>query len=349
MEIRIEPYPSLKSAFKGVFRFVLPVRIRSFLYISKQFQAVEDCKEKAHMQTNQWKTASAQLLKHWNRSGISQFPAGSPHSVAAATAWLGEHASTIFEESEPPNTISASVVNESGPVPPATLIPDQQSDKKKSADKWTHQSETPSRSLGKWNSPSMAILDRQGVLDSLNDQVIACRKCEEIVCRRQRTVFGVGATSARVVMFGEAPGAEEDRVGEPFVGAAGQLLDKILVASGLKREDVYIVNALKCRPPNNRTPTDAEIENCRPFFENQLETIQPEYIVCWGSVAVRAVLGSTDSVGRLRGKFHSFRGAKVLVTYHPAYLLRAPDAKKLTWEDMKMLMKDMGIAIPAKG
>lgn len=149
-------------------------------------------------------------------------------------------------------------------------------------------------------------------------------------------------------MFGEAPGADEDRIGEPFVGAAGQLLDKILVASGLKRSEVYILNALKCRPPNNRTPTETEIENCRPFFESQLEAIQPEYIVCWGAIAVRAVLGSTDSVGRLRGKFHAYRGAKVLVTYHPSYLLRTPDAKKLTWEDMKMLMMDMGISLPGK-
>lgn len=301
------------------------------------------------MQRNQWKTTSAQLLKHWNRSGISQFPVGSLQSVAAATAWLEANASTLFDEYELPNSNSASVVNESGPVPPAIPMLDHQADEEKLAEpQTTIQPETRSKSLGNWNSPSFAIIERQGVLDSLNEQVITCRKCEEIVCRRQRTVFGVGAINARVVMFGEAPGAEEDRVGEPFVGAAGQLLDKILVASGLKRQDVYIVNALKCRPPNNRTPTDAEIENCRPFFENQLETIRPEYIVCWGSVAVRAVLGSTDSVGRLRGKFHSFRGAKVLVTYHPAYLLRNPDAKKLTWEDMKMLMKDIGIAIPAK-
>jgi len=149
-------------------------------------------------------------------------------------------------------------------------------------------------------------------------------------------------------MFGEAPGAEEDRVGEPFVGPAGQLLDKILSSSGLKKPEVYIVNALKCRPPNNRTPTDSEIENCRPFFEAQLETIQPEFIVCWGAVAVRAVLGSTESIGRLRGKFHNYRGAKVLVTYHPAYLLRTPDAKKLTWEDMKMLMREMGSPIPVR-
>jgi DNA polymerase len=147
-------------------------------------------------------------------------------------------------------------------------------------------------------------------------------------------------------MFGEAPGADEDRTGEPFVGAEGQLLDKILIASSLKRDEVYIMNSLKCRPPNNRTPVDSEIDNCRPFFESQLETIQPEYIVCWGSIAVRAILKSTESVGRLRGKFHSYRGAKVMVTYHPAYLLRNPDAKKLTWEDMKMLMREIGIKVP---
>jgi DNA polymerase len=203
-------------------------------------------------------------------------------------------------------------------------------------------------SIGVWNTKPLTILERESEFNALNSQVMACRKCDEIVCRRQRTVFGVGSLNAKVVMFGEAPGADEDRVGEPFVGAAGQLLDKILVASGLKRQEVYIINALKCRPPNNRTPTDVEIENCRPFFEAQLEAIQPQYIVCWGAVAVRSVLGSTDSVGRLRGKFHAFRGAKVMVTYHPSYLLRTPDAKKLTWEDMKMLMKDMGIPIPGK-
>ncbi len=209
----------------------------------------------------------------------------------------------------------------------------------------------PAESLGTpgtWHSKTLDVSSRALQLHELNEQVKACRKCEDIVCRRQQTVFGVGATQARVVMFGEAPGADEDRVGEPFVGAAGQLLDKILAASGLHRPDVYILNALKCRPPNNRTPTELEIENCRPFFESQLEAIQPEYIVCWGAVAVRAVLRSTESVGRLRGKFHAFRGAKVMVTYHPAYLLRNPDAKRLTWDDMKMLIKEMGMQIPTK-
>ena len=307
------------------------------------------------MQRNQWTTACTQLLRHWSRSGIHQVGASTPQSIALAAGWLEQNSDCLTDEVSTdacdemsPSAGSATVVSmahsdsvtlvkESSPVP-TTL-------------KALMTSQSPAvvtRGDGKWRTRPLPIEDRQIAFDSLNEQVIACRKCEDIVCRRQRTVFGVGAVNARVVMFGEAPGAEEDRVGEPFVGAAGQLLDKILIASGLKRPDVYIVNALKCRPPNNRTPTDAEIENCRPFFESQLETIQPEYIVCWGSVAVRAVLDSTESVGRLRGRFHAYRGAKVLVTYHPAYLLRTPDAKKLTWEDMKMLMKDMGVPLPGK-
>lgn len=317
------------------------------------------------MHRNQWKTASVQLLKHWSRSGVSQIPVGTSISVAAAGSWLEENDSVVFDDEgsatsslgsfvldvKPSNTspsFTASTATESPTAPAIAELMLPAKVGSVALPTTTKKLAISGVNVGQWNAPPTAIPDRQGVLDSLNAQVIACCKCEEIVCRRQRTVFGVGAINARVVMFGEAPGADEDRVGEPFVGAAGQLLDKILVASGLKRADVYIVNALKCRPPNNRTPTDAEIENCRPFFETQLETIQPEYIVCWGSVAVRAVLGSTDSVGRLRGKFHSFRGAKVLVTYHPAYLLRTPDAKKLTWEDMKMLMQDMGIPIPTR-
>ena len=330
------------------------------------------------MQRNQWKAASAQLLKHWSRSGISQLPTSTAESHSVAASWLETHASLVFETPESANPrVNADVSSDSQVAPPiaANLVaepsPQRQSvpftpqavaepTLKSVAEPKTLAipsssprstspiSTTQPGSAGTWNSKSLPILERQVAFDALNAQVIACRKCEEIVCRRQRTVFGVGALNARVVMFGEAPGADEDRLGEPFVGAAGQLLDKILVASGLKRPEVYILNSLKCRPPNNRTPAESEIENCRPFFEAQLETIQPEYIVCWGAVAVRAVLGSTDSVGRLRGKFHFYRGAQVLVTYHPSYLLRTPDAKKLTWEDMKMLLKDMGLPIPGK-
>ncbi len=285
------------------------------------------------MQRNQLRTASEQLLKHWQRSGISQIPSNTPQSDATTAAWLNLNASILFDETElaiepdsPSRVVStmATIVQEPEPITQSNLA------------------------VAKWETNVLPTPDRTNFFSELNDQVTACRKCEDIVCRRQRTVFGVGSLNARVVMFGEAPGADEDRVGEPFVGAAGQLLDKILVACGLNRSEVYILNALKCRPPNNRTPTEIEIENCRPYFESQLETLQPEYIVCWGSVAVRAVLRSTESVGRLRGKFHAFRGAKVMVTYHPAYLLRNPDAKRLTWDDMKLLIKDMGLQIPGK-
>lgn len=177
-------------------------------------------------------------------------------------------------------------------------------------------------------------------------KVEACRLCHELACQRKQTVFGVGPLTTRFVMVGEAPGAEEDRIGDPFVGPAGQLLDKILIATGIPRDQVYILNTIKCRPPGNRVPSDSESENCRPFLEAQLEILQPDYIVCWGAVAVRAILGTTESIGRLRGRFHWYKKSKVLVTYHPSYLLRAPEAKKLTWEDMKTLMRELGTLKP---
>lgn len=183
-------------------------------------------------------------------------------------------------------------------------------------------------------------------LEILQEEVCGCTRCPELVASRTQTVFGVGNPQARLCFFGEAPGADEDRQGEPFVGKAGQLLTKILEACSLRREDIYILNTLRCRPPKNRNPLPEEIANCRPFFERQLEVIQPEFICCLGAVAARALLETTTPVGKLRGKFHEFRGAKVLVTYHPAYLLRNPSMKRETWEDMKLLMREMGIPLP---
>jgi DNA polymerase len=148
-----------------------------------------------------------------------------------------------------------------------------------------------------------------------------------------------------VVLFGEAPGADEDRTGRPFVGAAGQLLDKIIAASKLQREDLFIMNTLKCRPPGNRTPEEAEIASCRGFFERQFELLRPEFVVCLGAVAAKSLLQTQASIGQLRGKFHSYRGAQVVVTYHPAYLLRNPEMKKHTWSDMQMLMRALGIPV----
>lgn len=196
---------------------------------------------------------------------------------------------------------------------------------------------------------ALASAERPEALRILSDEVAACTKCQSLVGSRTRTVFGVGNPDARLVFFGEAPGADEDRLGEPFVGKAGQLLTKIIEACTLTRDDVYIMNVVKCRPPANRNPTPDEANNCRSFFQRQLEIIRPEFICCLGAIATSTLLDTTLSVGRLRGKFHDWNGVKVMVTYHPAYLLRNADAKKLVWSDMKMLISEMGIQLPKKG
>jgi DNA polymerase len=196
-------------------------------------------------------------------------------------------------------------------------------------------------------SDNLTREERIKALDGLNAQVKACTRCLELVANRTQTVFGVGNPMARLCFFGEAPGADEDAQGEPFVGRAGQLLNKIIEACTLKREDVYILNVLRCRPPGNRNPTLEEATNCRPLFERQIEIINPEFIVCLGSIAASNLLNQNLAIGKLRGRFHDYRGAKVVVTYHPAYLLRNPAAKKYVWDDMKMLMREMGIPVPA--
>lgn len=190
---------------------------------------------------------------------------------------------------------------------------------------------------------------RAAAMEAMNSgEVKGCKLCRELAAYRTQTVFGVGNVTPRVVLFGEAPGADEDKKGEPFVGRAGQLLNKIIEACTWKREDVYILNTLKCRPPDNRPPEPTELANCRPFWERQLEILQPEYIVCLGTHAAQSLLETDTSIGRLRSKFFTYRGSKVIATYHPSYLLRSPDAKKLVWDDMQMLLKDMGVELPKK-
>ncbi|MEL7499835.1 MAG: uracil-DNA glycosylase [Planctomycetota bacterium] len=197
--------------------------------------------------------------------------------------------------------------------------------------------------------PAASSRPRQADLKVINDEVASCTKCSVLAGARNCTVFGVGNPQARLVLIGEAPGEQEDKTGEPFVGAAGQLLDKMLAACGLNRQEhVYILNAVKCRPPQNRNPKPDELENCWGYAQRQLEFIQPEFICCLGSVAARTVLQTTQSVGRLRKQFHRYRDSKVIVTYHPSYLLRTTSAKKHAWEDMKLLMREMGIDIPKR-
>ena len=191
-------------------------------------------------------------------------------------------------------------------------------------------------------SPAVAA-SRPASLEVLRAEVAACMRCAELAAGRTQTVFGTGRPDARLVFFGEAPGADEDASGAPFVGRAGELLTKIIEACTLSRDDVYIMNVLKCRPPDNRAPLPDEVANCRPFFERQLEIIRPEFICCLGASAARALLQTEEPIGRLRGRWFQCGTARVICTYHPSYLLRNPAAKRDVWDDMKLLMAALGI------
>jgi len=186
---------------------------------------------------------------------------------------------------------------------------------------------------------------RSHALQILRDEVSACTRCGELARARTQTVFGVGPADARLCFFGEAPGADEDASGIPFVGRAGQLLTKIIEACTLSRDEVYILNVLKCRPPNNRAPLPDEVTNCRGYFEEQFRIIQPEFICCLGASAAQALLQTTEPIGKLRGRWFTFGSAQVICTYHPSYLLRNPAAKRDVWEDMKVLMGRMGVTL----
>jgi len=197
--------------------------------------------------------------------------------------------------------------------------------------------------------PSAATRDERRVtLEQVDLEVRDCRQCDELATTRTKTVFGVGDPAARILFLGEAPGADEDRQGEPFVGAAGQLLNSIIEACRLTREEIYICNVLKCRPPGNRVPHLQECRNCRPFLDRQLATVDPDFIICWGTVAAQNLLQTTQAIGKLRRQFFRHGRARVLCTYHPSYLLRTPSAKKDVWEDMKLWRLEMGVDLNQK-
>lgn len=185
------------------------------------------------------------------------------------------------------------------------------------------------------------------LLGGLNQRVRDCVKCQHLACSRTQTVFGVGSPDAEVMFVGEAPGADEDAQGEPFVGRAGQLLTKIIRAMGFAREEVYIANILKCRPDmppgsfGNRAPTSVEMQTCRPYLLEQIEIIRPKVIVALGAVAVEGLLGTRGAMRELRGRWNSFSGTPLMITYHPAYLLRnqSPAEKRKVWEDMLQVLE----------
>jgi len=184
--------------------------------------------------------------------------------------------------------------------------------------------------------------DKQASLDAVRTELGDCQRCR-LHTGRRHIVFGTGDPKAELVFVGEAPGEEEDRQGQPFVGRAGQLLTKMIQAMGLTREKVYIANIIKCRPPQNRNPMPDEIASCEPFLIAQLNTIQPKVICALGTFAAQTLLRTQDKISRLRGRFHHYNGIPLMPTYHPAYLLRNPEDKRLVWEDMQKIMEELNL------
>jgi DNA polymerase len=191
-----------------------------------------------------------------------------------------------------------------------------------------------------------AISDPVQALKIIREDLGDCTRCVLYKQGRKQIVFGVGNPSAELMFIGEAPGADEDERGEPFVGRAGQLLTNMIKAMGLGREDVYIANIIKCRPPGNRTPERDECETCSPFLMRQIDAIKPKVIVALGAVAARTLLAINAPMSELRGQWYEFRGTRLAVTYHPAFLLRDPRQKKETWKDLQMVMKELGLELP---
>lgn len=255
---------------------------------------------------------------------------------------------------------SAAVVASANPAadmePPAASDPASVSNTRPQ----TYQSSTSDNSLEEPNIPSRKVIpvpppptgvapaDRAAALRIIREEIGDCTRCA-LHTGRNKIVFGDGSPNARLMFVGEGPGADEDAQGIPFVGRAGQLLNNMITAMGLKREEVYIANVVKCRPPGNRTPEPDEANTCSPFLFQQIDVIRPDVLVALGATAATYLMGQRQPLAGLRGRVHSFRGTKLIVTYHPAFLLRDPRQKKEAWADLQIAMRALGLKPPARG
>ena len=195
---------------------------------------------------------------------------------------------------------------------------------------------------------AVAPSERNAALELIRQEIGDCTRCA-LSTGRNKVVFADGDAKARLMFVGEGPGADEDAQGIPFVGRAGQLLNNMIAAMGLKREEVYIANVVKCRPPGNRTPEPEEANTCSPFLFRQIDVVRPEVLVALGATAATYLLGQRQPLAGLRGRVHSFRGTKLIVTYHPAFLLRDPRQKKEAWADLQIAMRELGLKPPSRG
>jgi len=196
--------------------------------------------------------------------------------------------------------------------------------------------------------PEASVTDPANALRLIREDLGDCTRCRLHKQGRKQIVFGVGNPEAELMFIGEAPGADEDEQGEPFVGRAGQLLNNMIKAMGIRREDVYIANIIKCRPPSNRTPERDECDTCSPFLMRQIAAIKPKVIVALGAVAAKTLLAINAPMSELRNHWYDFRGTRLAVTYHPAFLLRDPRQKKEAWKDLQMVMQELGMPAPGK-
>ncbi len=194
---------------------------------------------------------------------------------------------------------------------------------------------------------AVPVEERAAALQAIREDLGDCTRCA-LHKGRHSIVFGVGNPAARLMFVGEGPGADEDAQGEPFVGRAGQLLNNMIAAMGLKREECYIANIVKCRPPGNRTPEPEEANTCSPFLFRQIDVVRPQVLVALGATAATYLLGARQPLAGLRGRVHAYRGLSLIVTYHPAFLLRDPRQKKEAWADLQIAMKELGLKAPAK-
>jgi DNA polymerase len=272
---------------------------------------------------------AAAIADHLHRSGVQWLPKPQPKVAESLKERFAVQAdSSSASEVTPVEIESRSASEDTGQVKATEIIEPIQ----------------PRPAVGQsYAGESLPADQRQSSLQVINETVKVCHRCENLADCRTNTVFGEGSPTPRFVFFGEGPGADEDLSGRPFVGRGGQLLTKMIEACTLRREDVYILNTVKCRPPGNRNPEPGELENCREYYQRQLAILRPEYIVCLGAVSSQELLQNKTSVGKMRGRLHSYFESKVLVTYHPAYLLRTPAAKKAAWDDLQFMMRDAGL------
>lgn len=307
----------------------------------------------------QTKLEVAALAAHLQRAGVHWLPQANSQATeqiaARFPAAISKPALSTVPDANPENatgppargTPAPGGTNNTGPLQPVTRLKTNRPPSGRPATRLEGVAAIHA-TASEYAGESLATDQRILQLKQLEESVAACKLCPALTSCRTKTVFGEGTPIPRIAFFGEGPGEEEDATGRPFVGRAGELLTKMMQACTLERDDVYILNTVKCRPPGNRNPEGDELANCRPYYEQQFNLLRPEYVVCLGAVSAQELLGTKLSVGRLRGTLHQYFASKVLVTYHPAYLLRNPAAKKAAWADLQMLMRDAGIKPPTR-